>query len=371
MKEKILKKEDTILTDEQVTEVYNKLEKESENTNADKLEEGAKETEKSNYEEVTPMENQGVGVPQVDEKLLKEMGLSDEYIEELKSTPNVDTKINETADDYKEILKEYNITNEDAANLFKVILDYKNDGIVEGLYNKLPQSAKKIADSFVIVGKAESVKVSKDNAAKTIIESFITDAKFSRSVDEFNEEMNKLTINTNKEYRLIMNEYIEELYKDIDNIRTEDPEKAETLERIKKSFDDAGKFTKELEYLNHTSAKKLKKTVQNSYDSECFYFNKKVNTTDIKLPDIRGLYPIIKKALPGFTELQIKEFIITICKASYNLDVKNNIEDLAYIYKSIENIFAFRAIDVADFESDFAKEVFGNVSVVIKKIINL
>ena len=147
------------------------------------------------------------------------MGLSDEYIEELKSTPNVDTKINETADDYKEVLKEYNITNEDAASLFKVILDYKNDGIVEGLYNKLPQSAKKIADSFVIVGKSESIKVSKDNAAKTIIESFITDAKFSRSVDEFNEEMNKLAINTNKEYRLIMNEYIEGLYKDIDRIR--------------------------------------------------------------------------------------------------------------------------------------------------------
>ena len=371
MEEKILKKEDAVLTDEQVTKVYDKLEKESENTNADKLEEAKEKTENSNYEKITPMKNQGVGAPQVDEELLKEMGFSDEYIEDLKNMPDVNTKINETADNYKEVLKEYDITDEDATNLFKVILDYKNNGIVEGLYNKLPQSAKKIADSFVIVGKSESIKVSKDNAAKTIIESFINDAKFSRSVDEFNEEMNELTINTTKEYKLLMNEYIEELYKNIDNIRTEDPEKAETLERIKKAFDNAGKFTKELEYLNHTSAKKLKKAVQNSYDSECFYFNKKVNTTDIKLPDIRGLYPIIKKALPGFTELQIKEFIVTICKASYNLDVKNNIEDLAYIYRSIENIFAFRAIHVADFESDFAKEVFGNVSVVIKKIINL
>ena len=49
----------------------------------------------------------------------------------------------------------------------------------------------------------------------------------------------------------------------------------------------------------------------------------------------------------------------------------NKIEDLAYIYRAVENIFAFRVIDMVDFNSDFAKPVFGNVSVVIKKIINL
>ena len=370
MAEKEIKTEDTVLTDEQVTKVYNELESKGENTNKDKLEEAEKLTENSEYEEVKPMENQGVGTPQINEEALREAGLSDEYIEELKSLPDVDTNIKETEADYKELFKEYGITDEDAIELLKIIMQYKNDGVVEGLYHKLPPTVKNLADGLVVVGKGENLKVSKDNAAKVLIDSFINDAKFSASIDDFNEEMNNLVISTSKEYKVLMNEYIEEMYKDIDKIRTEDPEKAETLEKIKKAFEDAEKFTRELDYLDHTSAKKLKKVTQNSFDNECFYFNKKVNATEIKLPNIENAYPIIKKALPGFTELQIKEFIITICKASYDLDV-NKIEDLAYIYRAVENIFAFRVIDMVDFNSDFAKQVFGNVSVVIKKIINL
>lgn len=371
MSEKEIKKEDTVLTEDQISKVYETLEEKSENSNKDKLEEAKQETENSNYEEAKPMETQGVGTPQFDEEALREAGLSDEYIEELKNTPDIDMNVSEGENDYKDAFKEYGISDEDSIELLKIIMQYKNDGKSEGLYDKVPQSVKNLADGLVVVGKGESVKVSKDNATKVLIDSFINDAKFSKSIDEFNEEMNDLYIKTSEEYKYLMNEYIEGLYKDIDKIRVEDPEKAETLERIKLAFDNAGKFTRELEYLNHTSAKKLKKAVQNSYDNECFYFNKKVNATDIKLPDIREMYPIIKKALPGFTELQIKEFIVTICKASYNLDVVNRIEDLAYIYRSVENIFAFRVIEMADFESDFAKEIFGNVSVVIKKIIDL
>lgn len=370
MAEKEIKKEDTVLTDDQVSKVYDTLEVKSENSNKDKLEEAEQETENSNYEEINPMETQGVGTPQINEEALREAGLSDEYIEELKNTPNLDMNIEETENDYRETFKEYGISDEDSIEFLKVIMQYKNDCKSEGLYNRVPQSVKNLADGLVVVGKNESVKVSKDNATKVLINSFINDAKFAKSINDFNEEMNNLYIKTSEEYKYLMNEYIEGLYKDIDRIRVEDPNKAETLEKIKKAFEDASKFTKELEYLDHTSAKKLKKAVQNSYDNECFYFNKKVNATDIKLPDIREMYPIIKKALPGFTELQIKEFIVTICKASYNLNV-NNIDELAYIYRAIENIFAFRLIDIADFESDFAKEIFGNVSVVIKKIINL
>lgn len=369
--EKEIKAEDTVLTDEEVTKIYNDLSDKGENTNEDKLEEAKQETESSNYDNITPIESNGVGVPQIDEEALREAGLSDEYIEELKKLPDVDTKIEETEANYKDTFKEYGITDEDSIELLKIIMQYKKDGISQGLYSKLPQTVKNLADGLVIVGKGESMKVSKDNAAKVLIDSFINDAKFSKSIDDFDEEMNSLVMSTSKEYKMLMNEYIEEMYKDIDKIRVEDPEKAQTLENIKKAFEDAAKYTKELEYLDHISAKKLKKITQNSFDSECFYFNKKVNTTEITLPNIQDVYPIIKKALPNFTELQIKEFIVIMCKASYNLDVINKIEDLAYIYRAVENIFTFRVIDMADFESDFAKEVFGNVSVVIKKIINL
>ena len=85
-----------------------------------------------------------------------------------------------------------------------------------------------------------------------IIDDIINDAKLNKALDEFNEELNDVTINTSKEYKLLMNEYIENMYKDIDKIKAEDPEKAKIVEKLKEAFDNAGKFTKELEYLNHT-----------------------------------------------------------------------------------------------------------------------
>ena len=358
------------LTNDEVSKIYESLDSKGENTNKEALEKAHEETENTSYNNITPIESKGIGTPQVDEETLREAGLSDEYIKELKSLPDVDTTINESENNYRDLFKEYGISDDDSVALFKIIMQYKNDGIAQGLYNKLPPTVKNLADGLIVVGKTESAKVSKDNAAKILIDSFIGDAKFSASIDEFNEEMNNLLISSTEEYKSLMNGYIESVYKDIDKIKTEDPEKAETLSKIKQAFEDAEVYAKELEWLDHISAKKLKKITQNSFDNECFYFNKKVNTTDIKLPDIREAYPIIKKALPGYTELQIKEFIIAICKSSYNLDV-NKIEDLAYIHRSIENIFAFRVLSKAAFESDLAKKVFGNISVVINKIINL
>lgn len=358
------------LTNDEVSKIYETLDSKGENTNKEALEKAHEETESTSYNNITPIESKGIGTPQVDDETLKAAGLSDEYIKELKSLPDVDTTINESENNYRDLFKEYGISDDDSVALFKIIMQYKNDGIAQGLYNKLPPTVKNLADGLIVVGKTESAKVSKDNAAKILIDSFIGDAKFSASIDEFNEEMNNLLISSTEEYKSLMNGYIESVYKDIDKIKTEDPEKAEALSKIKQAFEDAEIYAKESEWLDHISAKKLKKITQNSFDNECFYFNKKVNTTEIKLPDIRGAYPIIKKALPGYTELQIKEFIIAICKSSYNLDV-NKIEDLAYIHRSIENIFAFRVLDKAVFESDLAKKVFGNISVVINKIINL
>ena len=39
-------------------------------------------------------------------------------------------------------------------------------------------------------------KLSKDNAAKNIIDGIINDAKLNKALDEFNEELNDVTINT-------------------------------------------------------------------------------------------------------------------------------------------------------------------------------
>lgn len=344
--------EKTTITGTQVSMIYDTLKTKAENTNEDKLKAAKEQTNNTEYKESTITDSNFIGMPQI--------------------TPDKEAAIDNLASvieqesDYKEALKEYNISDDDTKKLFEIIMEYKKSNSFEGLYDKLPDNIKTLANGFRNIN---NVRISKDNAAKILIDSFINDAKLNKALDEFNEEMSNAFAGTAEEYKNIMNEYIENLYKDIDKIEVEDPEKAQTLKNIKKAFEDANKFTKELEYVNHTSAKKLKKALK-SYDSECFYFNRKVNTTDITLPDIRSLLPIIKRALPDRTERHIKEFIIVICKASYSYNY-NNIDELAYTYRSIENILAFRAIYMADFESDFAKEVFGGVSAVITKIIEL
>lgn len=356
---KEIKVEDKTMTDEQVKNVYNKLDKAEFNSNNDKLEAAKAETENIKYDSITPMDN-NLGVPQDD---MSE--ISQEEAEKIIS------KVEERDTDYREVLRTYGIKDEkEVTEFFTVLNAYKkNNSSTNGLYKQLPPFIQALCDNMVGLASGSGLKLSKDNAAKNIVDGIINDAKLNKALDEFNEELNNVTINTSKEYKVLMNEYIESMYKDIDKIEAEDPEKAEILKKIKEAFDNAGKFTKELEYISHTTNKKLEKALMR-YKNECFYFNRKVNSTDITLPDIDQLYPIIKRALPNYTEKQIKKFIVVICKASatYNFD---NIDELAYTYRSIENILSFRAIDVADFESDFAKEVFGNVSVVINKIIDL
>ena len=238
---------DNTLTNNEVTKIYESLDSKGENTNKEALEKAHEETENTSYDNITPIESKGVGIPQVDEETLREAGLSDEYINELKSLPDVDTTVNEGENNYRDLFKEYGISDDDSVALFKIIMQYKNDGIAKGLYNKLPPTVKNLADGLIVVGKTESAKVSKDNAAKILIDSFIGDAKFSASIDEFNEEMNNLLISSTEEYKSLMNGYIESIYKDIDKIRAEDPEKAEALSKIKQAFEDAEVYAKELE----------------------------------------------------------------------------------------------------------------------------
>ena len=84
------------LTNDEVSKIYESLDSKGENTNKEALEKAHEETENTSYNNITPIESKGIGTPQVDEETLREAGLSDEYIKELKSLPDVDTTINES-----------------------------------------------------------------------------------------------------------------------------------------------------------------------------------------------------------------------------------------------------------------------------------
>ena len=109
------------------------------------------------------------------------------------------------------------------------------------------------------------------------------------------------------------------------------------------------------------------------FDDNCFYFNRKVNSDanrerGIKFADIRTLIPTIKKARDGFTEKQIKEFIIVFLKSIEKMDLTDT-ANLFYIYGVVSAIDSFRFN--TDFDTELGKTLFGNITKVIQKIISL
>lgn len=267
--------------------------------------------------------------------------------------------------DYNEVFKDYNIHTKDVNILFSLIDKYKRGENIN-YYNHLPESIKAIADGIRSMSDINGVKMGKNVAAKYILNEFIHDAKMNNAFNTYFEEMSEAMIEMNEGYKDIISKSFDETFKRINEIEAENPEQAEKIRLVKKAFDDAITFERQLEYVEKISASKLTKFT-NRYNSETAYFNNLVNTTDVKIPDIRQLSNIIFKALPQFSINDINKFIITICKTSYDLNM-NNIVDLAYTYKMISSIYEYKFTN--NYISKEAEELFGNIAKVITAIIN-
>ncbi len=337
----------TKITDEQVHQVYKELDKE--NTSAEKLEAAEKETEKSDYKEISEMQNAtDISVTGVD-----------------------NSQINENKKDYLDAFSPYDIGDEDAEALLKLIYDYKN-GLDKGLYNRLPKNLQVIADGFKTQARINGVKKSNDATAKFLLDSFINDAKLNRAVEEFTTEMNDTMNDMNRNYNLIFNDAIDEIFANIDKIKEEDPERAEIIISVKKAFEDAMLFEKQMEYIDHLTLKKLNKYHGGKrLSNDVYYFNKRVNVTEIKIPDIGELPAIIKNHLPEYDMDTIEKFVSVLVKTTTDLTLEGdeNINNVAYVYRIVGNIYDYKYS--SDPESEKYNTVFGNIAKALDKIKNI
>lgn len=337
--------ENTKITDEQVHGIYTELAKDDKE--AEKLEKAQSETEQAEYSKVEEM-NGSVNLGGVDT-----------------------ADVNEGRKDYLDAFSPYNINDEDAVKLLEIISDFKA-GKKDNIYNRLPDEIKKIADGMAKSPDARQAKVSKEWAASFLISNFISDAKLNKALDEFNEEMNEAVASMNKEYGLIFNEAIDEIFSQLETIRAEDPERAASIEAVKKAFEDAVSFERQLEYVEHLTPKKLNKYHGGKrLSNDVFYFNKKVNVTEIRVPDIGELPAIIKMHLPEYGEDEIMKFVSILVKTTTILPLEGleNLGNLAYVYKMIDNIYNYKYS--GDAESETYKTIFGNIAKVLDKIKSL
>lgn len=344
------------LTDEQVSTLYNRLDNEIPDQARKAMEESKIDTVyKNDLEEAELTEESIFGAMTPEE--------ADEFAKQQMES------IKEDKNDYIEALESYGITDNDAEILFDMIMRYKNGEDAADLYEIAPATFKQTVEQIICMTKATTnKKVSKKSVTKDLLENFINDAKFSKAIDEYQQDISDTMIGMNKDFELLYKETMDEAFNNIEKIREENPEYAEKLEKFDSIFKDAESFQKQLDYLDRINNKKLMKFV-NNYEGECGYFNKKVNTTTIKVPDIHRVYNVVRKAFSGFTDLQIKAFVVVIIKTSYNLDM-NNLDELAYIFRLVSSITSYDFITVID-EETLSNNLFTNIKKVIQKIISL
>ena len=284
-----------------------------------------------------------------------------------------EVEIKYSEDNLKEALSGYdNISVEDAQVLMKLIEEYSN-GRRKGFYEDLPKSVKELANGIVKMSIESGARISKDAAAMLVLDNFITDAKFNSAMDEYKRDMNEAMLNMNKEYANIFNDAFNDTFSKIDEIKAENPEQAERIIKVKEAFDNAMSLSTLKEYCKSDAIYKIKLNKKiNRFNDETFYFNKKVNVTDVKIPNIGDLLNIIsvgsgfvfpndEETALKFSPENIKKFIICIIYSTIDLDL-NIIENLSYLYRLVDNIYRYKFVDALD---EKAEELFRNIAEVI------
>ena len=334
--------ESTTLTDDQVKEVYDSLQ-EADPDSINKLAEAEAETERSNYTEIEEM------VPEDAPQVLPE-------------------------DVVKQSILDYNmgISEDDALALAKVALEYRADKTIK-VYDKMPDGVKKyIATIQMNINRPtnRSNKISKENAAKFFIDSFLNDAELQMALEEFNTQLNDAYTSMDSEISKLFSDAYEEEFAKIDEYRDEDPEKADRIEKIKNAFDEAKPpFQKLLDWIEPRHRKILFKRAEFRFTDETFYFNKLVNVTDVRVPNIRDLLEVIKAYMPDKTDIEVKRFIVAVCRHVMDYDF-TDLGNVAYIYRFVDNIYKYKFLSTA-VDDDESKALFGAISAVIDKINSL
>lgn len=278
--------------------------------------------------------------------------------------------IKETEEDYRSAVSFYDLTDNEVTEFIKLMDDFRKNKDMTGAFDRLPATLQRTALALGSIAKEEvGHRVSKDNCAKLLLNEFIHDAKYEKLMNDYQQEMQDTIKEMNEGYANIINEAFDDTFAKIDQIKAEDPEKAEIIQKVKKAFDTATTFERQKEYLKKFNGKKLGKLADRMV-GETIYFNKKVNkeSTGVVVPDINELWDVIRMTSIGlgkaYDNLTISKFIVLICKSCEKLDVEANIYDLAYVYKMIDSIYRYKFAPL----DENGEKIFNNIFEVLDLI---
>ena len=227
----------------------------------------------------------------------------------------------------------------DAEIFIDIVLDYQKNP-KSSYYNRLPKPIKDQVDGIWFKqNRSRQKPMNKDLITNHILYNITKDDMFNQIITGLNNEMNNEVIKIRKELKESITKAYDDLFDKIEEIRKEDPERADRIQAIKDSTDKAKNFNVQLEYLLKDKPRNVRRYHQH-YNSDITEFDKKANTTNINIPKLDKLYPILKAYLPKKYNNadDIKGFIVLLARSIMDMDL-TYLPNIAYAYRLIDSIY--------------------------------
>lgn len=362
--------EEVILTNEQVDEIVDVLEKERKSI----LE---VPTEKESYElieaeadvKVDPKTGTYTVLSEKDNELANKK-IADSTITEVVKDMNNDEQLE------KDYLQDMVDNPEEALQLFEVINRIRA-GEKFSVYNALPQSIKNIVDNMNSGSIAMRNEIAKD-LMKTFIEGIESEKELVDFNDAFQKEVQETVGDLSELYSSVLEDRcgkLEEVIKELEGKGKN--EEAKTYKELLNAFNDSHSLVRQLDALDNMSGirKALRRATKPGYlDRAIQYFNYKYTLRKNKkliIKDMSNVPMILLRVLNKsgqdrtFTMDDVYQYVMLLCEVCKNYSPDNPVEH-QFMYYSVNNIIALDFVEME--KSEFNKELIQNIVKVIDKI---
>lgn len=362
--------EEVILTNEQVDEIVDVLEKERKSILEVPTEEESYELIEAEADvKVDPKTGEYTVLSEKDNELANKK-IADSTITEVVKDMNNDEQLE------KDYLQDMVDNPEEALQLFEVINRIRA-GEKFSVYNALPQSIKNIVDNMNSGSIAMRNEIAKD-LMKTFIEGIESEKELVDFNDAFQKEVQETVGDLSELYSSVLEDRcskLEEVIKELEGKGKN--EEAKTYKELLNAFNDSHSLVRQLDALDNMSGirKALRRATKPGYlDRAIQYFNYKYTLRKNKkliIKDMSNVPMILLRVLNKsgqdrtFTMDDVYQYVMLLCEVCKNYSPDNPVEH-QFMYYSVNNIIALDFVEME--KSEFNKELIQNIVKVIDKI---
>ena len=362
--------EEVILTNEQVDEIVDVLEKERKSILEVPTEEESYELIEAEADvKVDPKTGTYTVLSEKDNELANKK-IADSTITEVVKDMNNDEQLE------KDYLQDMVDNPEEALQLFEVINRIRA-GEKFSVYNALPQSIKNIVDNMNSGSIAMRNEIAKD-LMKTFIEGIESEKELVDFNEAFQKEVQETVGDLSELYSSVLEDRcgkLEEVIKELEGKGKN--EEAKTYKELLNAFNDSHSLVRQLDALDNMSGirKALRRATKPGYlDRAIQYFNYKYTLRKNKkliIKDMSNVPMILLRVLNKsgqdrtFTMDDVYQYVMLLCEVCKNYSPDNPVEH-QFMYYSVNNIIALDFVEME--KSEFNKELIQNIVKVIDKI---